>query len=159
MAACAFEPSAQAVAGTAPVYQDASRVLLRDGRAAMGEQNYKNALSLFESALVADPGNVSALVSIGQVHEAMGQRSKGLSYYRRALVIEPENRAALLAESLAFLADSGLVKAEQNMERLSRLCGESGCPELHEVQAAIDTYKEKHDEDAAPESAVEPDKS
>ncbi len=156
---CAFEPSAQAVEGTAVIYREASHTLLNNGHKALEEKDYKNALSLFESALVADPGNVQALVAIGQVHEAMGQRSTGLGYYRRALVIEPESRAALAAESLAFLADDGLVKAEQNRDRLKRLCGNQGCLELREVESAIDAYKASHIEESASSATNDQDKS
>ncbi len=145
---CTFGPAAQAVEGTAELYREASRTLLNKGHKALGESDYNKSLSLFESALVADPSNAGALIALGQVHEAMGQRSTGIWYYRRALVIEPENRAALAAESLAFLADDGLVKAEQNRDRLVRLCGTQGCPELREVEAAIKAYEASQEEDA-----------
>lgn len=144
-------PQAQAVQKTDEVYRQASESLLENGYKALEENKLSDALTMFESALVANPGNVEALVAIGRTHEALGQRSTGLGYYRRALTVEPENRAALAAESLAFLADHGLIKAEENRDRLKRLCARDGCPELQEVDAAIKAYKAKTAED--PESS------
>ncbi len=134
--------SLAAVSGRA-AYQAAARSLLDEGRASLAAGDAKKALRAFETALVADPGSVAAMVAIGKAHEAMGQRALGLSYYRRALTIDPANRQALAAEALAFLAADRLEEAEKNVARLERLCAAKGCPELARVRAAIEAYKAK----------------
>ncbi|GGO13122.1 hypothetical protein GCM10007972_18990 [Iodidimonas muriae] len=140
--------SSFAYQGTAPAYRSASQHLMMEGQAAMEAADYKTALTKFETALVADPNNLAALVAIGRAHEALGDRSAGIAYYRRVLTIEPDNRAALAAESLAYLADFGLVKARQNLDLLKRLCGTEGCEEVDEVRAAIAAFEAESPEDS-----------
>ncbi len=136
------QASLAAVSGRA-TYQAAARSLLDEGRAALAAGDAKKALHAFETALVADPGSVAVMVAIGKAHEAMGQRALGLSYYRRALSIDPASRQALAAEALAFLAANRLEDAEKNAARLARLCAAGGCAELARVRAAIEAYKAK----------------
>ena len=141
--------SRAAIEGSA-AYKAASRTLLERGQSALAAGDAKKALRDFETALVADPGNVAAVVAIGRAHEAMGQTAQGLGYYRRALVIDPANREALAAEALAFLATDHLEDAEKNAARLERLCAAKGCAELARVRAAIEAYKAKSASSAAP---------
>lgn len=73
---------------------------LADARAGRFEQ----ARLAFERALELEPRNVSALVNLGAVHQAMGQFEQALSRYAEALRLEPglpeawNNRGLVLLE-------------------------------------------------------------
>jgi len=126
------------------IFERAAQELLAKGRDALSGEEYYDALTYFESALVADPGSVEALVAIGRAHEALDQEKTGLAYYDRALELDPNNRPALERQSLALLEKDELEKAESNLDRLELVCGEKeeGCSELETVQEAIETYKQ-----------------
>lgn len=133
-------------------YAAASQRLLEKGREALSAEKYRDALSYFESALVADPGSVKALVAIGRAHEALDQKDAGLAYYGRALELAPNNRRALERESLALLDQGELEKAETNLDRLEMVCKErDSCPERETVAEAIEAYKAEHPSVAAAE--------
>lgn len=128
-------------AATPDLYRDTSGALLRQGQAALEAGDYKEARSRLETALVANPGNAQAMVLLGQTHEAIGNDQLGAGYYRRALVVEPDNRAALLGESLALLKADNPEGAKANEERLARLCAQEGCAELEALRKALSTHK------------------
>jgi len=160
LGACAVMAApASALPETAPtsLYSAAADSLLEAGRKALAEERYYDALTAFESALVADPGSVEAMIVIGQTHEALGQRSVGLSYYRRALMLEPNNRKALETESLALLLEDRFDAAKRNVERLRRICGEEKCAALTVVEQAIADYKAENASVAAADPKPEPD--
>lgn len=140
-----------------PLYAAAADTLIENGRKAQAEEKHYEALTAFESALVADPGSVEAMVAIGETHEALGKRSVGLSYYRRALALDPNNRPALKRESLALIAGGEIEGAEKNLERLRRICGEKGCAALTDVEKAIAAYKAEKASVASVNPKPEPD--
>lgn len=137
----AFAQHADAAAGPGDRFRNAARTLLAEGRTELAAGDFQAALRLLESALVADPGNVETMIAIGEAHEAMDRRKIALGYYRRALVIEPTSRRALLAESLALIHDNTPDKAEANLERLRRLCGEGPCEEADRIARALTDHK------------------
>jgi len=141
----------------AVTYSSAAQILLERGQAALEAEKHYDALTFFESALVADPGSLDAMVAIGRAHEALGQRATGLAYYRRALVVDPNHMDALKSESLALLAEGELDKAQSNRERLQRICGEEGCDALAEVSRAIADYKAEKASVAAAKAKPDPD--
>ncbi|GAK34053.1 cellulose synthase subunit BcsC [alpha proteobacterium Q-1] len=147
-------PASYASGGTAKRFQSASQNLIDAGVAAMKAENFDAAQKKFEAALIADPANMMALIGLGDVYRAMGDRRAGMDYYRRVLDIEPYNLAAIKAESLIYLANDGLVKALDNLELLKRLCADQGCEEMTSVAKAIDHYKARYAE--GPEAAPDP---
>jgi len=118
-------------------YDNAARRLIEMGRDNLRQEAYGDALEMFESALVADPSSVDALIAIGDTYDVIDRRDRSLRYYRQALQIEPNNRAALTAEALALIADGDRSGAEDNLERLRRICGEAGCAEIDRLEQAL----------------------
>jgi len=153
----ASSPSALPTTSPQPLYAAAADTLIEKGRQAQTKENYYEALTAFESALVADPGSVEALVAIGETHESLGKRSVGLSYYRRALTLDPNNLNALKRESLALISGGEIEGAENNLDRLRRICGETECGALADVQQAIAAYKAEQASVASVDSKPEPD--
>lgn len=127
-------------AQTAEKYQSLSRQLVAQAHVAMKAEKPDDARLLFERALVADPANVEAMTGIGHSYEASGRVGASLRYYRLALEIEPNHKEALKSQALAFLKRDMASRAEENRQKLARLCLQ-GCEALSKVVTAIDAYQ------------------
>ncbi len=126
-------------AQTSERHQSMSKQFVAKAQAAMLAEKSDDAQLLFERAIVANPANVDALIGLGQAHERMGAVGKGLKYYRQALEIEPNDQAALEKQALAFLKRDMADRAEDNRDKLARLCL-GGCEALSKVTTAIEEY-------------------
>jgi len=122
--------------GRAPARTKISQALAKDASAKLAASDAMAALTLYESALVADPRNTAAYVGLGRTYEALKRPKDSMRYYELALAIDPNDVAALEAQSMAFLAAGDIAQAEQNLNRLRRICV-SGCAALERVDAAI----------------------
>jgi tetratricopeptide (TPR) repeat protein len=125
---------------TSERYQVLSAQLIRDGKLALTQGKSDDAQLMFERALVANPANVEALIGLGNTYEAKNQTGKGLRYYRQALELEPNDKTALTAQSLAFLKQNLYDRAELNRDKLARLCA-AGCEALNTVEVALKAYR------------------
>lgn len=134
-----------AAAQTSDKFQSLSRELVAQATVALRAEKPVDARLLFERALVADPANVAALIGLGQTAEVQGLTGRGLKYYRRALEIEPNHKLALKAQALAFLKRDMAGRAEDNRDKLARLCL-NGCEALASVTSAIEEYQATHAE-------------
>jgi len=120
-------------------YQNISRQLVAEAAMALEAEKVSDAQLLYERALVADPANTNALLGLGRSHEVQGRVGRGLKYYRQALEIEPNDKAALEVQALAFLKREMLDRADANRAKLARLCPE-GCTALDTVETALEAY-------------------
>lgn len=89
-----------------------------------------------EAALVIDPKNEDAFTAMAKV--AIEQRLYGqaISYARKALVIDPSDRAALAVQGEAMVQIGAVDRARQNLAKLAELCG-NDCAERTKLAAAI----------------------
>lgn len=137
LAACvSFSVSAQ----SDTKYLKVSQHLVAQANAALENERYPDAQFLYERALVASPANITALIGLGRSHEGQGRVGKGLKYYRQALEIEPNDQRALEVQALAFLKRDMTDRADNNRDKLARLCI-NGCEALASVETAIEAYK------------------
>lgn len=127
------------IAQTAEKYQELSEQLVAEASGAMKAEQAKEAQSLYERALVANPANIDALIGLGKAHEAQGRIGSGLKYYRKALELEPNDKNALEYQALAFLKRNLRARAENNRDKLASLCTD-GCDELETVTSAIEEF-------------------
>ena len=88
---------------------------LADGYAA-GQQRYQEALEIYVNLLAADPCDVEALMSTGQICLAVGRPEDAEHFFTRALAAEPWNAdARALLDSLNAGGEDQTVSAEDNM--------------------------------------------
>lgn len=113
-----------------------SQALTRDAAAKLADQDAMGALSLYESAVVADPRNTAAYVGLGRAYDALQRPVDSMRYYGLALTLDPNDLNALEAQSMAFIAAGDIAQAQDNLNRLRRICV-SGCAALNRVDAAI----------------------
>jgi tetratricopeptide (TPR) repeat protein len=113
-----------------------SVALQERGEAQLAQRQYQAAADSFEAALAADPRNRAAYVGLARAAEAEGLPGKAVRYYREALQIDPNHLATIEAQGLAYLARGARGRAEENLERLKKLCT-GACPPADRLAAAI----------------------
>ncbi|MCJ7422212.1 hypothetical protein [Sphingomicrobium astaxanthinifaciens] len=113
-----------------------SVALVEEGRAALAAGDLVAADNAFEAALVADPRNRAAYVAMARVAIKQSLYGQAIRLSRKALTIEPTDRAALAVQGEAYAALGAKAKAEANLARLDRLCSD-GCAEQDAIEAAI----------------------
>lgn len=113
-----------------------SMALLASGRAAQAAGNLDAAADTLETALAVDPRNRAAFVTLGQVSLARGLSGKAIRFYREALLLEPNDIAALAGQGEAYVAKGALERARQNLAKVRKLCVK-GCSEATTLAASI----------------------
>lgn len=136
-------------------YLEVSEALVVEAKSKLSSSDATEAQELYERALVANPANIQAMIGLGKTHEAQGRVGRGLTYYRKALMIDPNALRALEAQAVAFLKRDMPGRAEDNRDRLAQLCGE--CAPLRTVTSALENYDATREETVADASTGNPD--
>lgn len=113
-----------------------SMALLEKGRAAKAAGNLQGATDFIETALVVDPRNRGAFVTLADVARAQGLNGKAIRLYREALLLEPTDLAALRGQGEAMVAKGAVARAKENLAKIRTLCGAT-CAEGSVLAAAI----------------------
>ncbi|WP_242095655.1 MULTISPECIES: hypothetical protein [unclassified Sphingomonas] len=113
-----------------------SMALLAQGRAARAAGNLDGATDLLETAAVVDPRNRGAFVTLAEVAQARGLPGKAIRLYREALLLEPNDVAALQGQGDALVAKGAIIRAQANLARIRTLC-KTGCAPATELAATI----------------------
>lgn len=113
-----------------------SMALLQQGRAAQAAGNLDGAVDALESALAVDPRNRAAFVLLADVAKARGLPGKAIRLYREALVLEPNDVAALRGQGEAMVAKGAVEKAKENLEKISKICA-GQCADAKQLAAVI----------------------
>jgi tetratricopeptide (TPR) repeat protein len=112
--------------------------LVAQGRAALAAGEADSALDSFEAALAIQPGHVAIVLNLAEAARKQGMPGKALHYYRKALVLDPNNQYALAGEGEALVEKGALEKAKASLARLQQLCGSSSCGPAKQLAAAIE---------------------
>lgn len=107
------------------------------GEAALAAGNLPAANDALEAAVVADPKNRAAFVSLAKVAQAQAMPGKAIRYYKNALLLEPNDLAALSGEGDALVQRGAVDRAKDNLARVQKLCGNATCPAATTLAAAI----------------------
>lgn len=99
-----------------------SMQLLEQGRALKAAGNFDGAIDVLETAVTVDPSNRGAFVTLAQVAEARDLPGKAIRLYREALLLEPNDVAALRGQGEALVAKGALTRARENLARIRTLC-------------------------------------
>ncbi len=113
-----------------------SLTLLASARTAQAAGNLDAAADTLETALAVDPRNRAAFVALGDVSQARGLSGKAIRFYREALLLEPNDIAALKGQGEAYLAKGAVERARQNLAKLRKICVK-GCTEATVLAASI----------------------
>ncbi len=99
-------------------------------------RNYKAALA---DLRVLEPSNPQPDVYslLGFTLRKTGDRQQAMTYYRKALALDPKHKGALEYQGELFIELGQLDEAKTNLGKLKLLCP-SGCEEREDLQEAID---------------------
>jgi len=137
-AVLALASASSAVQGQKPDAQvDARSVALLDqAKAARASGSLDTATDLLESALAVDPKNRRAFHELAEIAKAQGLPGKAIRFYREALELEPNDVVALAGQGDALVQKGAVVKAQENLAKLKRICTAT-CPEESRLAALI----------------------
>lgn len=113
-----------------------SLALQKQGEAALAAGDAAGAEDLLEASVVADPRNRAAYVSLGRVAQAQQLPGKAIRFYKDALLLDPNDIAALGAEGDALVQRGAVDRAKTNLARIQTLC-KAGCTAATTLAAAI----------------------
>ena len=110
---------------------EAARQLIDMGR-------YQAAIPFLQAAIRYGPDSADVYNLLGFSHRKTGKWIEALSYYKRALALEPKHVGANEYLGELYVAQGRLVLAEERLDVLLTACGR--CEEYKELAAAIEGY-------------------
>jgi tetratricopeptide (TPR) repeat protein len=113
-----------------------STALVEQGRAASAAGRHNDAIDLLETALVVDPGNRAAYITLARVAQAQRLPGKAVRYYADALRLEPNDVTALAGQGEAYVQRGAVERARANLQRVQTLC-RAPCPQAQQLAAVI----------------------
>ena len=113
-----------------------SMKLLADSRAARAAGNLDGATDLAETAVTVDPRNRAGFILLAEIAGARDLPGKAIRLYREALLLEPNDTAALRGQGEALVAKGALAQARVNLQRIRTLC-KGGCADANALQVKI----------------------
>jgi Tfp pilus assembly protein PilF len=112
-----------------------------DGMRAVQAKEYAKAVPLLERAITDDPNDADANNLLGYSHRKLGNQKAAFMYYQRALQIDPNNKGANEYLGELYVEMKDLPKAEVQLQKVTQICGGTGCEEYRDLKAAIDAAK------------------
>jgi Flp pilus assembly protein TadD len=112
------------------------------GKAAVGKEDWPNAIAALKKAVAAEPNNPEAYNLLGYATRKSGDARGSLAHYQQALSLDPKHLGAHEYIGEAYLMLNDLPKAEEHLAKLSDLCT-FGCKEERALKAAIAAHKAK----------------
>ena len=110
--------------------------LVEQGRALKAQGSLEGATDLLETAVAVDPRNRAGFITLAQVAEARDLPGKAIRLYREALLLQPNDLAALRGQGEALVAKGAIVRARENLAKIRSLC-KAGCAEATVLAAVI----------------------
>jgi tetratricopeptide (TPR) repeat protein len=128
-----------AVIGQRPDDQIApqSVALLKQGETLLSQGKLIEADDTLETALAVDPKNRAAFNVMAKVAIKQQLYGQAIRLTNRALALEPTDRDALAVQGEAMVELGALPRAKENLAKLQKLCGTSGCPQIAVLSTAI----------------------
>ncbi len=113
---------------------------LAEAEKAVQAQDWNKAVGLLNRVVADSPKNADAYNYLGYSHRKLGNRDQALIYYNQALRLDANHRGALEYLGELYLDMKDLPKAEEQLARLSRVCGPR-CAEYRELQQQVESFK------------------
>ncbi|PTQ64822.1 hypothetical protein C8J45_102178 [Sphingomonas sp. PP-CE-3G-477] len=113
-----------------------SMQLLAQGRSLIASGNLDGATDVLETSVAVDPRNRGAFLLLARVAETRDLPGKAIRLYREALLLEPNDVAALKGQGEALVAKGAVVRAKDNLVKIRTLC-KGVCPEATQLAAVI----------------------
>ena len=116
---------------------DLEHPIVKEGKAALQQENWEDAILLFEEALKDLSGSADVQNFLGYAYRKSGNLNKALEHYGLALEINPDHKGALEYLGEAYITLGDLSNANVQLQRLKRICSPIPCEEVKELELAI----------------------
>ena len=113
-----------------------SVALLQQGQQLISAGKFDEASDTLEASLVADPRNRAAFVSLARVAQKQKLFGKSIRLTNKALSLEPNDLDALEVQGEAMVELGAKARAQANLIKLQKLCGNS-CKQVTQLSSAI----------------------
>lgn len=113
-----------------------SVAMFQQGQQLLSAGKFDEAEDALEAALAADPRNRSAFVSLARVAQKQSLFGKSIRLTNKALLLEPNDLDALEVQGEAMVELGATARAQANLAKLQKLCGNS-CKQATALSGAI----------------------
>lgn len=113
-----------------------SVTFLKQGQQQLAAGKFDDASDSLESALVADPRNRAAFVSLARVAQQQKLFGKSIRLTNKALALEPNDLDALEVQGESMVELGAKARAQATLAKLQKLCP-SGCKQVAALSGAI----------------------
>jgi tetratricopeptide (TPR) repeat protein len=116
--------------------------LYKQAKKLVDDEKYAKAIPLLQKSIQEKGEYADALNLLGYSNRKLGDKAKAMTYYTKALNMEPDHLGANEYMGELYLELNDLPKAEARLAVLKNACGD--CDEFDDLEDAIDDYKEEH---------------
>ncbi len=106
------------------------------------DEEYAKAIQLLQKSIQQKGEYADALNLLGYSNRKLGDQAKAMTFYTKALNLEPNHLGANEYLGELYLEMNDLPKAEERLAVLKSACGD--CDEYEDLEDEIDDYKEEH---------------
>jgi len=106
------------------------------------DEEYAKAIPLLQQSIQEKGEYADALNLLGYSNRKLGDVAKAMTYYAKALNMEPNHLGANEYMGELYLEMNDLPKAEERLAVLKSACGD--CDEYEDLEDEIDDYKDEH---------------
>ncbi len=116
--------------------------LYKQAEELIDDEDYAEAIPLLQQSIQEKGEYADALNLLGFSNRKLGDMSKAMTYYTKALNLEPNHLGANEYMGELYLEMNELPKAEERLAVLKGACG--NCEEFEELDGQIRDYKKAH---------------
>ena len=116
--------------------------LYKQAEELIDDEEYADAIPLLQQSIQEKGEYADALNLLGYANRKLGDKAKAMTYYAKALNLEPDHLGANEYLGELYLELNDLPKAEERLAILKNACGD--CDEYEDLEEAIEDYKEEH---------------
>lgn len=135
-------PGAVFAAGSSSSSESAKPDLYKQAEDLIDDEEYAEAIPLLQQSIQEKGEYADALNLLGYSNRKLGDKAKAMTYYTKALNMEPTHLGANEYMGELYLELNDLPKAEERLAVLKNACGD--CDEFDDLEDAIDDYKDDH---------------
>lgn len=135
-------PAVGYAAGSSSSSESAKPDLYEEAEELIDDEDYAEAIPLLQQSIQEKGEYADALNLLGYANRKLGDKAKAMTYYTKALNMEPNHLGANEYMGELYLEMNDLAKAEERLAVLKTACGD--CDEFDDLEDEIDDYKEEH---------------
>jgi tetratricopeptide (TPR) repeat protein len=135
-------PGAAFALGSSSAPEEEQTDLYKQAEDLIDDEEYAKAIPLLQKSIQEKGEYADALNLLGYSNRKLGDKAKAMTYYTKALNLEPKHLGANEYLGELYLEMNDLPKAEERLAILKSACGD--CEEFDDLEDEIEDYKEEH---------------